>query len=162
MTLTWCQPGLQDQSGPPHGGRGVAIACWTVGGHSGRGPGNSGAHASCAHTGGGLGGATSQRGLGGRGLGPGRPGGAQRGPLCPVTGPVSVGCWGGHCLAPEAGLGSEPMRPCATGPRRAEAGAVSPGSYECPAPSAPHRQVAAVNRGCGRPVCQPCVHKDAS
>lgn len=93
---------------------------------------------------------------GGRGPGRGCRGGAQGGPLCPAAAPASVGSWGG-CR-----LGSEPMRLGCEGPGRAEAGAVSSGACECPAPV---RSSSAGGSSEQRPRAarpRPCVHKDVS
>lgn len=96
-------------------GRGVAAACWTVGSHRGRGPGTAGRTLPAP-----IRGRCAERPARAA-WGPGMPGWAQRGPLCPAAAWASVGSWGGCHLAPEAGLGSEPMRLGCEGPGRAEA-----------------------------------------
>lgn len=134
-------------------GRGVAAACWTVGGHRGHGPGTAGRTLPAP-----IRGRCAERPARAA-WGPGMPGWAQRGPLRPAAAPASVGSWGGCRLAPEAGLGSEPMRLGCEGPGRAEAEPCPLGPASARPPSAPHRQVAAVSRGRGQPGRDPVFTK---
>lgn len=92
----------------------MAAACWTVGVTGDVAPGQRGARFPRPYVG------AVQRPARAA-WGPGMPGWAQRGPLRPAAAPASVGSWGGCHLAPEAGLGSEPMRLGCEGPGRAEA-----------------------------------------